>query len=144
LDFIQLNQLYNEITALRELLGLPEITPVSEIITMIQKESLENLASLDLKYNSLLLKILLLHTKSNEHHPTDISDQPTLKHDIDHVILEILKAYGPLSRPELVQLTDVPRSTIYDSLQRIITKGFAVQYSEKRSPTGRPIFDALL
>jgi len=46
-DFTQLNQLYNEITALREHLGLPETTPISEIINLIQKESLEKLASLD-------------------------------------------------------------------------------------------------
>ncbi|MHA2244751.1 MAG: helix-turn-helix domain-containing protein [Candidatus Hodarchaeales archaeon] len=146
LDFSQLNQLYNEITALRELLGLPETTPIHKIITMIQKESLEKLASLDLSYNSLLLKILLLHSTENEQYPTDTLEQPTLKYDLDHVIFEILKAYGPLSRPELVHLTDVPRSTIYDSLQRLIAKGFAVQYSEKRSRTGRPItlFDALV
>ena len=145
-DFIQLNQLYNEITALREHLGLPETTPISEIITIIQKESLEKLASLDLRYNSLLLKILFLYSTSNELQSKDVSDQKAIHKEIDNVIFEILKAYGPLSRSELVQLTDIPRSTIYDSLQRLITKGFAVQYPEKINPTGRPItlFDALI
>ena len=146
MDFTQLNQLYNEITALREHLGLPETTPISEIVTTIQKESLEKLASLDLRYNSLLLKILFLHSTSNQQQVTDVSDHQKLDKEIDQAIFEILKAYGPLSRSELVQLTDIPRSTIYDSLQRLITKRFAVQYSEKINPTGRPItlFDALI
>ncbi len=146
LDFTQLNQLYNEITALRELLGLPETTPISKIITMIQKESLEKLASLEIKYDSLLLKILLIHSTANKKDSMKTQERLPLTHDLDLILFEVLKAYGPLSRPELVQLTNVPRSTIYDSLQRLITKGFAVQYSEKRSPTGRPItfFDALI
>ena len=146
LDFTQLNQLYNEITALRELLGLSETTPVSKIITMIQKESPEKLVSSEVRYDSLLLRILFFHLTSNTQLSPSTTDHPTLKHNIDHVLFEILKAYGPLSRPELVQLTGVARSTIYDSLQRLITKGFAVQYSEKRSQAGRPVtlFDALL
>ncbi len=144
-DFAQLNQLYIEIITIRELLGLHEITPISEIITLIQKVSLENLASLDIKYDSLLLKFLLLHSVSKKPHSMLAEERSAHLYDLDRVLFEILKAYGPLSRPELVQLTGVPRSTIYDSLERLILKGLVAQYSERKSPVGRPttIFDAI-
>ncbi|MFW9906901.1 MAG: helix-turn-helix domain-containing protein [Candidatus Thorarchaeota archaeon] len=144
-NFAQLNQLYIEIITIRELLGLPETTPMSDILALIQKESLKNLASLDIKYDSLLLKFLLLHSVSIKPHSMLAQEQSAKLYDLDRVLFEILKAYGPLSRPELVQLTGVPRSTIYDSLERLILKGLVAQYSEKKSPVGRPtsIFDAL-
>ncbi|MFX0126214.1 MAG: hypothetical protein ACFFAE_21520 [Candidatus Hodarchaeota archaeon] len=146
LTFTQLNQLYVEITTLRDLLGLPEITPISEIISIVQREALDLFASLDNRADSLLFRILLLQSTSSEQSLMGIAEQPILKHDLDRILLEILKAYGPLSRPELVQLTDVARSTIYDSLTRLITKGFVIQYSKKKNPVGRPItfFDAVL
>ena len=145
-NFTQLNQLYIEIITIRELFGLPETTSMSEIITLIQRESLENLASLDIKHDSLLLKFLLLHSVSKKTHSVLAEERSAQLYDLDRVLFEILKAYGPLSRPELVQLTDVPRSTIYDSLQRLVTRGFAVQYTKKKNPVGRPVtlFDALV
>ncbi len=139
MNFTQLNQLYIEITTLRDLLGLPEITPISEIITIVRKESLELFASLDNRADSLLFRILLLKSTSGEQDSIGTSERLRLKHELDCTLFEILKAYGPLSRPELVQLTDVARSTIYDSLTRLITKGFVTQYSKKKNPVGRPI-----
>ncbi|UCG01306.1 MAG: hypothetical protein JSW11_17020 [Candidatus Heimdallarchaeota archaeon] len=144
LDFSQLNQLFNELTALRDLLGLPETASISKIITTIWKEPLERLVSLDMGYDSLLLKILMLNSTTKD--STKTQKGPSLTHDLDFTLLSILKAYGPLSRPELVQLAGAPRSTIYDSLQRLITRGFAVQYTKKKNPVGRPVtlFDALI
>ncbi|UCG03159.1 MAG: hypothetical protein JSW11_04050 [Candidatus Heimdallarchaeota archaeon] len=143
-NFPQLNQLYIEIITIRELLGLPETTPMSEIITLLQKESLENLASLDIRHDSLLLKFLM-HSVSKKPHSILAKARSAQLHDLDRVLFEILKAYGPLSRPELVQFTGVPRSTIYDSLERLILKGLVAQYSERKSPVGRPttIFEAI-
>ena len=146
LDFVQLNQLYNEITALRELLGLPETTPISKIISMIRKVTLERLASLEVKPDSLLLKILLIHSTANDKDLILDQDKLPLTHDLDLILFEVLKAYGPLSRSELVQLTKTPRSTIYDSLQRLEANGFTVQFTEKKNPVGRPVtlYDALI
>ena len=146
LNFIQLNELYNEITALRVLLGLPEITPLSKIIEIIQKEPLERIAALGIRHNSLLLKILLIQSTMKENAMTKTQERLPLTNDLDLVIFQILKSYGPLSRSELVQLTNTPRSTIYDSLQRLVFRGLAIQFSEKRSPVGRPVtlFDVIM
>lgn len=145
-NFPQLNQLYIEINSVRELLGFPEMIPISEIITLIQRESFEKFASLNIGYDSLLLKILLLHSTSNKQNSKLSQERSTSIQALDRDLYEILKSYGPLSRPELVQLIGVARSSIYDSLQRLILRGYVVQYSEKRSHTGRPttIFDALI
>ncbi len=145
-DFIQLNQLYIEITTLREILKLPETTPISDIISMIRKEPLTKIASLGVKYDSLLLKVLLLQSTTVKSNATDPQKRLTIVNDLDRVLFEVLKSYGPLSRPELVELTGIARSSIYDSLRRLMVKGFVVQYSEQRSYTGRPttVFDALI
>jgi hypothetical protein len=145
-DFIQLNQLYIEITTLREILKLPETTPISEIISLIRKEPLAKIASLGVKYDSLLLKVLLLQSTTVKRNSIDIQKRLAIINDLDSVLFEILKSYGPLSRPELVELTGIARSSIYDSLRRLMVKGFVVQYSEQRSHTGRPttVFDALI
>lgn len=82
----------------------------------------------------------------NENNMTKTQERLPLANDLDLVIFEILKAYGPLFRSELVQLTNASRSTIYDSLQRLVFRGFATQFSEKRSPVGRPVtlFDVVI
>lgn len=142
IDFKQLYQLYIELDTLRQLFKLPETTPMLDIITMIKKRSLQELAMLGMDSDSLILKVLLFNLT-----PTS-QDQEQLKitKDLDHIIFQLLVAYGPLTRPEMVQLTGIARSSIYDSLQRLIAKGFAVEYREKRSHTGRPttVFDALI
>ena len=44
-----------------------------------------------------------------------------------------------LTRPELVELTKLPRTTIYDSLKRLEVQGKIIRYSEKRRKrVGRP------
>jgi hypothetical protein len=145
MDFVQLNQLYVEITSYRELLGLPETTLISKIISDIRSESLQTLASLGVKYDSLLLQVILQSTMSSQEVIASEERTP-IENDLDRIMFEILKSYGPLTRPELVHITGAPRSSIYDSLQRLIVMGYAVQYSEKRSHTGRPttVFDALI
>ncbi|UCG04378.1 MAG: hypothetical protein JSW11_10395 [Candidatus Heimdallarchaeota archaeon] len=141
-DFIQLYQLYIEIDTLRQIFKLPETTPMLDIITMIKRRSLQELALLGIDSDSLILKVLLVNLT-----PTfQVQEQLKITNNLDHDLFQILVAYGPLTRPEIVQLTGIARSSIYDSLQRLIVKGFAAEYKEKRSHTGRPttVFDALI
>ena len=127
-----------------EILELPKTASISEVISFIQDESLQKLASMGVKYDSLLLKIIL-HSAVNTQEFMRIEERTPIVHDLDRILFEILKSYGPLTRPELVHITGIPRSSIYDSLQRLILKGYVVQYPEKRSHTGRPtsVFDVL-
>ena len=145
-DFIQLNQLYVEINALRGLLDLHTTTPVSDIIPLIQRQHSKKNSSIDIGSDSLLHKILLFHKTIARQNSIENQERPLLAHKIDRVLYEILVSYGPLSRPELVQLTGIARSSIYDSLRRLMFKGFVFKNFEKRSRTGRPttLFDALI
>ncbi|MHA2247909.1 MAG: helix-turn-helix domain-containing protein [Candidatus Hodarchaeales archaeon] len=144
IDFKQLNQLYIEINTLRKFYKLPETTPMLDIITMIKRRSLQELALLGIGSDSLILKVLLFDLTSTKQKVSQFQELLNITNDLDREIFQILVAYGPLSRPEIVQLTGIARSSIYDSLQRLIVKGFTVQYKEKRSHTGRPttVFDA--
>ncbi|MHA2096476.1 MAG: helix-turn-helix domain-containing protein [Candidatus Hodarchaeales archaeon] len=146
IDFTKLNQLLIEIKTLREFYKLPESTPMLDIVTMIKQQSLEDLSRIGVGSDSLILRVLLFNLTSNKKEVVDVNERLTIDKDIDRDLFDILVAYGPLSRPELVELTGIARSSIYDSLQRLVMKGFVVQYSEKRSYTGRPttVFDSLL
>ena len=58
--------------------------------------------------------------------------------ETDNIVLSILKNQGPKTRAELVTLTKIPRSTLYDSLLRLILKDKVIKYSEKPDGPGRP------
>jgi DNA-binding transcriptional ArsR family regulator len=145
IDFIQLNQLYVEINYFRDLLELSPTTSLSEVINLIRKKSLEELMSLEIGSDSLFLKILLLNlTNKRENYTLD--EKPTIVHRLDRKLLEILISYGPCTRSELVEVTGVARSSIYDSLRRLEGKGLITKYSDKIGNMGRPmtLFDALI
>ncbi|MHA1502851.1 MAG: winged helix-turn-helix transcriptional regulator [Candidatus Heimdallarchaeota archaeon] len=43
--------------------------------------------------------------------------------DIHEFLLEILKLTGGITRDQLVKLTNIPRTTLYDTLKRLIEDG---------------------
>lgn len=65
-------------------------------------------------------------------------DKPSIVHELDRQVLDILEQQGPLTRGNLVSLTGIARSTLYDSLLRLILKGYVASYSEDRRHRGRP------
>ncbi|MCK4848622.1 MAG: hypothetical protein KAT16_06340 [Candidatus Heimdallarchaeota archaeon] len=144
-DFQQLNQFYVEINGFRDFLKLPATSSLSEVIYLIRKKSLEELMALETVSDSLFLKILLLQQTTKGANYT-FDEKPIIVHRLDRQLLEILISYGPLSRPEIVEVTGVARSSIYDSLRRLTFKGLIIKYSDKRKCVGRPmtLFDALI
>ena len=144
-DFLQLNQLYVEINAFRALLNLPPTSSLSEVINLIRKKSLDELMALEIGSDSLFLKILLLQLTSKKEKDT-FDDPPIIVHRLDNKLLEILISYGPCTRSDLVEVTGVARSSIYDSLRRLEFKGVITKYSNRKGDTGRPttLFDALI
>ena len=66
--------------------------------------------------------------------------------ELDKQILSFLKKSGPITRYDLVTMTGIARSTLYDSLTRLILKGLVKKYTENIHTTkGRPkvFFEAL-
>jgi predicted ArsR family transcriptional regulator len=68
----------------------------------------------------------------------DERGKPAITKELDRKILRILQKEGPLTRPRLMSITGIPRSTLYDGLWRLIVKGYVVSYSEDRKLRGRP------
>ncbi len=64
--------------------------------------------------------------------------KPSIVHELDRQILSILEKQGPLTRGKLVSITGIARSTLYDSLLRLILKGYVASFSEERRHRGRP------
>ena len=59
--------------------------------------------------------------------------------ELDTKIFAFLKKTGPITRYDLVKMTGIARSTLYDSLTRLILKGLVKKYSEDIHATkGRP------
>ncbi len=58
--------------------------------------------------------------------------------EIDQLIMKLLSVHGELTRSEMVKLTGIPRSTLYDNLVKLIEKGSIVKESIPRSSRGRP------
>ena len=58
--------------------------------------------------------------------------------ETDEIVLNILQKNGPKTRQELVNITSIPRSTLYDSLLRLILKEKVIKYSEKPDGPGSP------
>ena len=144
-DFHQLNQLYVEINCFRDLLGLSATSSISEVISLIRKKSLDELMSVEIGSDSLFLNILLLQLTTKRENPT-LDETSTIVHRLDRRLLEILISYGPCTRSELVEVTGVARSSIYDSLRRLEFKGLITKYADNMKNVGRPmtLFDALI
>ena len=53
-------------------------------------------------------------------------------------VLEILNKHGPKIRGELVKETGIARSTLYDSLLRLMLKKLVYKFSEMPQGPGRP------
>lgn len=70
--------------------------------------------------------------------PTIETEKPAIVHELDRNVLEILRNKGPLTRTRLVSITGIARSTLYDSLLRLILKGYVARFSEERRQRGRP------
>lgn len=57
---------------------------------------------------------------------------------LEKLLLNLLAEHGPLTRNELVKLTKLPRSTLYDNLVKLIDRGLVKKESLPRKTRGRP------
>ena len=66
------------------------------------------------------------------------SDEVDQEIQLENLLIDLLAEHGPLTRNDLVSLTHIPRSTLYDNLAKMITNGQIVKESVPRSTRGRP------
>ena len=66
------------------------------------------------------------------------SDEEDYEIRLENLLLNLLDEHGPLTRGELVSLTHIPRSTLYDNLAKLISKGLIQKESIPRDTRGRP------
>lgn len=57
---------------------------------------------------------------------------------IEEFLLSILEEKGPLTRGKLVNLTNIPRTTLYDVLSKLIMKGKVKKKPKRNHKRGRP------
>lgn len=61
-----------------------------------------------------------------------------LKIPTDEYLYDLLIHNGPLTRGEIVKLTKLPRTTIYDHLIKLILKDRVIRFSKSGKKPGRP------
>ena len=66
------------------------------------------------------------------------SDEKDKAIRLENLLLNLIAENGPLTRGELVSLTQIPRSTLYDNLAKLILEGRIKKESIPRSTRGRP------
>ncbi|MHA2112373.1 MAG: winged helix-turn-helix transcriptional regulator [Candidatus Hodarchaeales archaeon] len=88
--------------------------------------------------NQVLQMIQKPEIKSSDLPPVFPNKKKAIVHELDREVLDILEKEGPITRSKLVSLTGIARSTLYDSLLRLILKGFVASFSEDRRHRGRP------
>jgi predicted ArsR family transcriptional regulator len=67
-----------------------------------------------------------------------IDKEQKITNTTDKKVINILHQKGSLTRSELVKITGIARSTLYDSLTRLTIKGKVTKYSNKSPGPGRP------
>jgi predicted transcriptional regulator len=66
--------------------------------------------------------------------PQDIS----ITNKTDKVVIKALEQNQPATRMDLCKATGIPRTTIYDSLTRLMLRKRVTRYSEPSKNKGRP------
>ncbi|MHA1409685.1 MAG: helix-turn-helix domain-containing protein [Candidatus Odinarchaeia archaeon] len=60
------------------------------------------------------------------------------KGDLKEYVYNLLKERGALTRSQMVELTGIPRTTLYDTLDKLILQGKVEKYKLKEKKKGRP------
>jgi predicted transcriptional regulator len=63
---------------------------------------------------------------------------PKNNDNLGNFLFELVKQKGPLTRPDLVKLTNIPTTTIYDYLIDFIRTNKMVKYPVSSRKRGRP------
>lgn len=58
--------------------------------------------------------------------------------DNDRIVFNVIKHHGPITRPHIVRLTGLPRTTVYDALRRLELAQYIGREIEERTTRGRP------
>ena len=69
---------------------------------------------------------------------TSYHGESSLINKTDMNVMEALLQIQPATRMDICELTGIPRTTIYDSLTRLILKKIVTKYSVSNNSKGRP------
>lgn len=68
----------------------------------------------------------------------ELLEEGDLKISLEEYLYDLLVLNGPKTRGEIVKLTKLPRTTIYDYLIKLILKDKVVRFSRSGRKPGRP------
>ena len=91
--------------------------------------------------NKVVIKIVSKTTISKNHIENELrrdEQESELQIPTDEYLYDLLIHHGPMTRGEIVKLTKLPRTTIYDHLIKLILKDRVIRFSKLGKKPGRP------
>jgi len=91
--------------------------------------------------NKVVIKIVSKTTISKNHIENELrrhKQESELQIPTDEYLYDLLIHHGPMTRGEIVKLTKLPRTTIYDHLIKLILKDRVIRFSKLGKKPGRP------
>jgi len=56
----------------------------------------------------------------------------------DRILLNLIEDYAPIDRKTLSRLSGIPRTTIFDHIEKLQEQGYVVKVVERNGRLGRP------
>ena len=68
----------------------------------------------------------------------EIKIDKRINSDVKNLLLELLRNNGPMTRKELMDLTKLPWTTLFDNLEKLLRKNAIIKYPNHSRKRGRP------
>jgi len=56
----------------------------------------------------------------------------------DRILLSLIEDYAPIDRKTLSRLSGIPRTTIFDHIEKLQEQGYVIKVAERNGRLGRP------
>lgn len=59
--------------------------------------------------------------------------------DVQNALIRLLRLNGPMTRKELMDTTNIPWTTLFDNLEKLLKKNVIIKHSRSNKKRGRPM-----
>lgn len=68
-----------------------------------------------------------------------VNDEIELQSSLQETLINTLSEHGPMTRDQLVEMIETPRTTVYDNLDVLMSRNTVTKFSRQVNARGRPV-----